>query len=256
MSFMSLDVADTVKATFRGLLNETGLKVAALLFVTQAANLFGSTLYNYGTLASLAGGLLQLGSALAGIIVLIGGLRSLDAGRIRKRYFTENLLWPALRSFGANITTTVFMVIALLPGFLALTLTGAMGAVGISSSISLLLGAVFGLLTLVTVVYAFYALVISLPEIVINDARMFESLDKSIQRTNGRKISMFLSGLPVLLIYLVSTLIIVIGTIGASSAGIQGSIALQAGYSLVAAVVSALMATLFYSLLVEFNRRL
>lgn len=250
---MSLDIGDTVKATFRGLLNETGLKVAGLIFVVQAANMFGSGLYNYGTGAGIAGGLLQLLASIAGIVVMIGGLRSLDAGRIRKRYFTERLIWPALRLFGANLTTTAFVFVALLPGILAAVSITGMGAVGISSSLGLIMGAGIGLISLAATLYVFYALTIAVPDIVINDSRLFESLDESVQKTYGEKINMFLTSLPVILVYLVSTGII----LGLSLAGLgQGSIAMQAGYSVVAALVSSLMGTLFYSLLVEFNRRL
>ncbi|MFQ3275548.1 MAG: hypothetical protein ACI9LV_000352 [Candidatus Nanohaloarchaea archaeon] len=255
---MSLNVTDTVKSTFGSLKTETGMKVLGLMFAVQLVNMAASMMLEMGAMASVAGGVLTFAAAIAGIVITVGALRSFDTETISREQYTENLLWPVIRLTGANVVTTILAygiaVVALLPAVLAAVALGAGTSVGTGALAGAglpvaLLGVAGFIAGIAAFLYIFLTLVVSMPMVAADDRRMFEALDKSIQRTKGSKFSMFLSILPIGVVYLIG-----VGIIIALAPSPGGS--LSAPFAVAASVVSSLVAVLMYSLLNQYHQRL
>jgi len=257
---MALDAVDTIKSTFGSLKTDAGMKVLGLLFLVQLVNMGSAFLGQASSGMMVISGLVSLVAAIAMILITVGAFRSFDSEEVSSDQYTQNILWPLVRITGANLVTTIFAyglaLIALLPVILAGALTGA----GLSSmgAGSLAGGGIFmaalGLAGLVlgaaAFFYIFLMLTVSIPMISVEDNRIFEALDRSVQRTAGEKASMFLAALPVGLFYLVG-----VGFILASGATGTGQTA-NPVMILVSSAVTALTATLFFSLLNEYHQRL
>ncbi len=261
---MSLDVVDTIKSTFGSLKTDAGMKVLGLLFVIQLVNMGSSFLVEMGTAAAVLSGLIALGAGVAMVFITVGAFRSFDSGKVESDQYTSNILWPVVRITGANLVTTIFAYglafVALLPAIIAGGLTGiGMSSVGAgmaagSTLIMGLVGIVGALLGLVAFFYVFLTLTVSVPIIAVEDSRLFEALDRSVQRTKGNKISMFLAALPVGLLYLVGMIIVVAGS--ESMTGAPTTQTTSPVIALLTSVITAVTGTLFFSLLNEYHQRL
>jgi hypothetical protein len=254
---VSLNVTDTVKSTFGSLKTETGIKVLGLMFAVQLVNMASSMMLEMGTMAAVAGGVLTFAAAIAGIVVTVGALRSFDAGILEREQYTENLLWPVIRLTGANLVSTILAYgiafTAFIPALAAAVVvggaslsTGALGGAGIPVALLGIAGLFAGIGLFL---YIFLTLVVSMPMVAADDRRMFEALDKSIKRTKGNKFSMFLSILPIGVVYLIG-----VGLIVALAPSAGGS--LSAPFAVAASAVSSVVAVLMYSLLNEYHQRL
>ena len=115
-----------------------------------------------------------------------------------------------------------------------------------------ILGVLGLLLGIGAFIYVFLTLTVSVPMISTEDNRIFQALDRSVQRTKGEKLSMFIAALPIVFIYLIGILVAVIA--GGASMGTTGTP--SAAMTLVSSVVTAFTATLFFSLLNEYHQRL
>lgn len=135
---------------------------------------------------------------------------------------------------GANITIQAFiMTVAylliyplLLVGMLGGSLMsigsmGAAGAVGGSTGM-LALGGILGLIALSIILYILAALIISVPRITVNDKRLFQALDESVQITKGNRLSIIATILPfvALLALGVASLAAIDGILGTAIYGI------------------------------------
>lgn len=253
---MALDTGDTVKSTFGSLKTDAGMKVLGLLFVVQLVNMGSSYLGTMGTGAAALSGLIALTATVAMILITVGAFRSFDSGEVRSEQYTSNILWPVIRITGANLVTSVFAyglaLVALLPAILAGGLTGIGMSAGMAAGGSLLTAAL-GLIGLVlgasVFFYIFLMLTVSIPMIAVEDNRIFQALDRSIQRTKGEKLSMFLALLPVGLLYILG-----VGLILASGTPMQTQ--LNPAMILVSSAVTALTGTLVFSLLNQYHQRL
>lgn len=252
---MGLDAVDTIKSTFGSLNTDAGMKVLGLLFVVQLVNMGSAYLGSMGAGAMIVSGLISLAAAIAMILITVGAFRSFNSGEVTSEQYTSNISWPFIRIAGANLVTTVFAyglaLVAALPVILLAGLTGVGAGSPAGGSV---LVAVLGLAGLVigtaAFFYIFLMLTVSIPMISVDDNRIFEALDRSIQRTKGEKVSMFLSLVPIGLLYLVG-----LGLILSSGVAATGQTAGPVT-TLVTSAVTALTATLFFSLLNEYHQRL
>ncbi len=250
---MALDAGDLVRSVFDKVTSDIGLKLIAAFFVLQLLNIGSSYSFEVGGPAAAIGAVVSLAAAVAGILLMIGSFRALDTGELEKQQFTDNIIWPFLRLVGANILTTVFVVVALIPASLIALLTVGGAGVGVtlgSTALTVvvgLLGALLGIGSLVFVAYAVLALITALPEIAVNDSRLFEALDNSVQRSSGEKLRMFISLVPVVLLYL---LVLPVSAVAAVAP--EASVVV----SPLIAVLSAATTVVLYTTLVEFNQRL
>jgi len=258
---MALDAVDTIKSTFGSLKTDAGMKILGLLFVVQLVNLASTYLSTMGTGMMFVSAFISLGVAAAMLLITVGAFRSFDSGEVKIDQYTSNIAWPITRIIGANVVTTVFAygvaLLALLPVMFIGALAGTgMSSIGAAGSVagSSILGAVLGLMALVigaaAFFYMFLMLVVSIPMISVNDNRIFEALDRSVQRTEGEKVSMFLAALPIGLLYLAGILLVVAS--GAAGAGeTVGPV-----MAVVTSVVTAVTGTLLFSLLNQYHQRL
>lgn len=254
---MALDAVDTIKSTFGSLKTDAGMKVLGLLFVLQLVNLGSTYLGTMGTGMMVISALLSLGVAAGMLLITVGAFRSFDSGEVNSEQYTSNIVWPLIRITGANAVTTIFAygvaLLALLPVILAGGLAGAgmsaIGSVAGSSIIGLVLGLAGLVLGVTAFFYIFLMLTVSIPMISVEGNRIFEALDRSVQRTKGEKTSMFLALLPVGLTYLVG-FGVVIALSGPSTQTVGP------GVAVLISAVTAVTATLFFSLLNQYHQRL
>ena len=261
---MALDAINTIKSTFGSLKTGVGMKILGLLFVVQLVVVqlvnMGTTYFStMGTGMMIVSGLISLTAA---AVLLLITVRSFDSGELTKDQYTNNIVWPLIRITGANAVTTIFAygvaLFALLPVVLVSVLAGAglsslgAGAVAGGSILSALLGIAGLVLAIGAFFYLFLMLTVSVPMIAIEDNRIFEALDRSVQRTKGEKISMFLAALPVGLIYFIGIIPL------AAMAPTTGSTATSVSPVLVllTSVVTAVSGTLFFSLLNQYHQAL
>jgi len=212
---MALNAGSILKHAFGSLKTPVGKKLVGLFFVIQALNIGGSLLTEAGSTTMLGAGVaITIVSALLGIMATIGGLRSLREDEVRRELFTENLLWPFGRILGANITTAV---LAYGLGFLFVLPAGILGmlsgaatpeAVASSGGAAVILGFIGILLGLGAFLYVTVALLLAQPLVAIDNKRMFQALDESVQRTKGHRSSIFAALLGVGLAYIVMALLI------------------------------------------------
>jgi hypothetical protein len=254
---MALDAIDTIKSTFGSLKTDAGMKIFGLLFLVQLANMGSAYLGTTGTGLTIVSGLISLIAGVAMILITVGAFRSFDSGEVNSDQYTNNILWPVIRITGANLVTTIFAyglaLVALLPALLLAALTGA-GVSSLGTAGAGIVGGVLGLVGLLlggaAFFYIFLMLTLSIPMISVDDNRIFEALDRSVQRTAGEKVSMFLAAVPVGLLYLVG-----IGLVLASGAAGTAQTASPV-VILVSSAVTGLTATLFFALLNEYHQRL
>lgn len=252
---MKLDVIDTVLSSFSRMSSRATLGVVgaglALILALIAGFMAGSALMNVSSILGALVMVLTFGVYIAGAAsISIGALRAFDEEDVSLDMFTDNIVWPFLRMTGANIVTQAFILTVAYILFYPLILIGFAGAgaaemtstgmTGISSG--LMLGAgVVGLLALLIVLYIMSALTISLPRIAVNNQRMFQALDESIQSTKGNRPGIIATMLPF-------AALLAAAFAGMFSGGFLGG----AIY-----IVSILVGSLYYlSLLTELNTRL
>lgn len=254
---MALDAVDTIKSSFGSLKTDAGMKVLGLLFVVQLLNMGSTYLASMGTVMMMVSALISLGVVAAMLLITVGAFRSFDSGEVNTDQYTSNIVWPIIRITGANAVTTIFAygvaLVALLPAILVSVLAGAgMSSIGAAAGSSII-GAVLGIAGLLLAVAAFFyiflMLTVSIPMIAAEDNRIFEALDRSVQRTKGEKFSMFLAALPIGILYLVGIGVIV-GLTGPATTTV-GPVA-----AIATSVVTAVIATLFFSLLNQYHQRL
>ncbi|WEL22951.1 hypothetical protein [Candidatus Nanohalovita haloferacivicina] len=221
---MALNASEAIKTAFGSLKTDVGQKLIGLFFVIQLVNIGSTVLTNMGmTALQIAGVVLGLVAALASIAATIGGLRSYRKDEVERSLFTDNLLWPFIRTLGANLTSAAFAyllgLIFLLPAYIAVL--GGVSSLAATGSIAsglgtagIALAAVGGILGFAVFSYVIVTLLLAQPLIAIEDKRMFQSLDESVQRTKGSRLSIFLAGLGTFLVYgIVALLLGVIGNI-------------------------------------------
>lgn len=248
---MSLDVVETIKSTFGKFKTETGLKIlGAFLLVNLISTGLTFGLTSQGAVAALSAAALIFVS-LASIVLTVGAFRSLYEGSIEKSQFTEDLIMPFLRNIGSSAVLGLFVFIGIYFAVIPLVLIGggaaALTPTGMLSSLSPALLAVMGLIGGVLAVYPILALVTSSPMIFIERDRMFEALDKSVQRSKGEKLGMFFAMLPVMLVYIVAQ--------ATALAGFSGS-TMSASGVVISAIASSVATLASVSLLVEYHRNL
>jgi len=221
---MALDAVNTLRHAFGSLKTPTGQKLIGIFLLVQGLNLGGSLLMEGSGAMLGAGTALSLAGFLGTLIATIGGFRSIREGEIQTRFFTSNLLWPFGRLLGANVTSSIlalglFFILAL-PAVLVTALTGAAGSlaagavsIGSAAGSAGLLAGVFGLIGLLMglggFIYATVALIIAQPLIAIDNKRLFQALDESVQRSKGQRLSIFASLTGLFITYLVVFLLIV-----------------------------------------------
>jgi len=259
---MALDAINTIKSTFGSLKTGVGMKILGLLFVVQLVNMGTTYFSTMGTGMMIVSGLISLTAAAVLLLITVGAFRSFDSGELTKDQYTNNIVWPLIRITGAIAVTTIFAygvaLFALPPVVLVSVLAGAglsslgAGAVAGGSILSALLGIAGLVLAIGAFFYLFLMLTVSVPMIAIEDNRIFEALDRSVQRTKGEKISMFLAALPVGLIYFIGIIPL------AAMAPTTGSTATSVSPVLVllTSVVTAVSGTLFFSLLNQYHQAL
>ncbi len=205
---MALNALSLLKHAFGSLKTPVGQKVAGLFFIVQALNIGGGLIMETGTATMVGVGVVaSILAALVGIIATIGGLRSFREEEISSEFFTSNLIWPYGRILGANITSTLFAtVLGILFALPALALIGVLGgspdAVAGASAPVLALTALAGIMGLGAFFYVTVVLLIAQPLVAIDDRRLFQALDESVQRTKGHRSSIFIALLGIAIAYL------------------------------------------------------
>jgi hypothetical protein len=237
---MALDAINTIKSTFGSLKTGVGMKILGLLFVVQLVNM-GTGMMIVSVLISPA----------VLLLIMVGALRSFDSGELTKDQYTNNIVWPLIFAYGVALFALPPVVLVSVLAGAGLSSLGA-GAVAGGSILSALLGIAGLVLAIGAFFYLFLMLTVSVPMIAIEDNRIFEALDRSVQRTKGEKISMFLAALPVGLIYFIGIIPL------AAMAPTTGSTATSVSPVLVllTSVVTAVSGTLFFSLLNQYHQAL
>lgn len=252
---MTLDISDLLESVVEKIRSETGLKLIAAFLLLQLVNIAAGHTYEIGGAVALIGIPVSIAAAIAGILLMIGSFRALDEMELRKEQFTENIIWPFLRLAGVNIIFTAFLFLASLPLLLVVVAATGLTGMGIAAgsaaiaALSGVLGIIFGALSLVLIAYVIMALATALPEVTVNDSRLFESLDNSVQRSKGSKLRMLISLVPVILLYVVLVPISAISTAA-------GGTAVNFVIGPLVAFLGALVTVVLYATLVEFNQRL
>lgn len=253
---MKLDLKDTVLSSFNRIASKAtagilgGGLVIGLVFAAGFGG--GAMLSSVSNLLSAAIMLVTFLTYVAGAAVLsVGAFRAYDAKTLEKEMFAENILWPFLRMTGANIVLQSFILTAIYLIAYPLLLLGGIGSrllMGSAMPTTSLGGGIAALAALAAVgvvavvLYIAATLSLALPRITVNDRRMFQALDESVQSTKGNRLKIVLGFLPIA---------VLIGA-GIAAMILVGEIAGTAAYIALAAVSS------FYGLglLTELNNRL
>lgn len=206
---MALNALDILKHAFGSLKTPVGQKVAGLFFLVQAMNIGGTLLMESGSSTMVGISVaLSLAAGLVGVVATIGGLRAFREGEFSREMFTENLVWPFGRILGANLTTAVLAYalgfLFILPAGVLAMLSGAASASAIASTggLTMILGILGMIMGLGAFFYVTVSLILSQPLLAIEDKRLFQALDESIQRTKGYRSSIFVALLGLVLAYL------------------------------------------------------
>lgn len=245
---MAVNALDILKHAFGSLKTPVGQKVAGLFFVVQALNIGSSLLIesSSGMMAGLSVAVSLL-AALLGIVATIGGLRAFREEEFSSKMFTENLVWPFSRILGANITSAVLAyglgAVFLLPAGILAVLAGAATPSGVASAggLPLILGVLGAIMAVGAFFYVTVTLVLSQPLVAIDNKRMFQALDESVQRTKGYKSSIFVAFLGLGLAYLVG--IAILGVLGTVLPGFISALGLLV---LIPAITAASLSLLNY----------
>ncbi|MFB6116222.1 MAG: glycerophosphoryl diester phosphodiesterase membrane domain-containing protein [Candidatus Nanosalina sp.] len=250
---MSVDALDVLRTSFGSLKTSTGQKLVAIFFVTQLLNIGSSYLMESMSMMVLASALGLLGG-LGAIVATIGGLRSLREDEVRLENFTSNIIWPFGRILGANITTAVFAyavsLIFLGPAFIAGVTSGITSLTSLTgASLGILALAVLGgILGIGALFYVSITMILAQPFIAIEDMRMFEALDESIQKTKNNRLSIFAAFLGLMVAYIgVAALMAIVSSFTPSPELAQSGIT---------AVLGAVMAPVSMKILEEFADQL
>ncbi len=283
---MSLDIVDTIKSTFGRFKTGAGLGVLGIVLVLGLVGL-GFTfvlpdLIMMGGMGILAAGVAGILLVVAGLVGTVGMLRSLDSGSLDIENFTQNVARPVLSYIGASIVIAVFAFIAVIIGSFSvgavtvvLAQLGVAELIGMQTLMSLaptLVAIASGIVGLFAL-YPLLTLSISVPRIAIDDERMFEALDSSVVTTKGMKLAMFLSSLPILVLYIINRMTASMAMPAQQMAGTTGQLGTQyggqmptqslssmmtpeLGPAVVTIAVGAVFTASLYSFVVELNQRL
>lgn len=208
---MSLDIIDTISSTFSRVASKASLGIAAyaiglLLVIFLGGGAAGAAATVSTALAAIIGIVVAL-VYVAGLASLtVGSLRAFDEKNVDKGMFTENIAWPFLRMMGSNIVLQSFIFTAIyLIAYPAMILTlgasgmMAAGAMGTTPQLGTAGYAALGLaggLVAITALYVLATLSLSLPRIAVNNKRMFQSLDESVQATKGSRLKIIAALIP------------------------------------------------------------
>jgi hypothetical protein len=211
---MKLDITDTVLSAFSRIASRATLGVIgamiALFLVLGAGFVAGGALMTVSTFLGGAVMALTFIGYIAGAASLgVGMFRAFDQKDFSKEMFTENILWPFLRLTGTNITIQAFAFTVayvllypiLLTGLLGSSVaslgsaTGASGLTGMSAGLLAGLG-VAGLISLGLILYLVATLILLVPRIAVDDKRLFQALDQSVQSTKGNRLRIIATLLP------------------------------------------------------------
>lgn len=219
---MKLDVIDTVlsgfdRITSRPTLGIIGAMIALFLTIGIVSAIGGALM----TVSTILGGIVLLFAFIGYIVgaaaLGVGTFRAFDQKDFNKEMFTENILWPFLRITGANITIQAFAFTVayillypiLLIGLLGSTAaslgsaTGVSGVTGMSAGLLAGLG-VAGLISLGIILYLVATLILSVPRIAVDDRRLFQALDESVQSTRGNRLRIIATLIPFVLLLAVA----------------------------------------------------
>lgn len=241
-----------MRNSFGSLKSSTGQKLVGIFFVIQALSFASTYLMDEMSMISVAVGL-SLVSGLLGVIATIGGLRSLRDDEVKLENFRENLVWPFGRIAGSNLVTAVLAyVVAFIflgPATVAAVTSGVTSLAGLTSASAgvLALAGMGGLLGLAAFIYISMALILAQPFIAINDQRMFEALDNSIQSTKGNRLNILMTFLGYLLVYLGITVVLAFVAMAVPETVIN---------AVVSVVLGPIMAPVGLKILEEFSREL
>lgn len=249
---MSADALDVLRTSFGSLKTSTGQKLVGIFFAVQLLNI-GSSYMMESMSMTATSVVVGLVGALLGVVATIGGLRSLREDEVKLEYFTSNLVWPFGRTLGANLVTAAFAyaisLIFVAPIIAAYTsgLTSLAGLTG-ASAVVLALAALGGLLGIAAFFYVSITMILSQPFVAIDDMRMFQALDESIQKTKGNRLSIFTAFLGLILAYVaVAAVMAIASSVAPSQELVQGGASL---------VLSAVMAPVSMKILEEFANQL
>lgn len=250
---MSVDALDVLRTSFGSLKTSTGQKLVGIFFGIQLLN-FGSSYLMESLSMTGPAAVLGLIGGLAGIAGTIGGLRSLREDNVRLENFTSNLVWPFGRVLGANIVTAVFAyavsLIFLAPAFvvgLSSGITSVSGLTGAGTGV-LVLAALGALLGVGAFFYVSITLILAQPFVAIDNMRMFEALDESVQKTRDNRLTIFTTFLGLIVVYIgVAAVIAIVSSFGPSTQLVQTG---------VSTVLGAVMAPVSMKILEEFADQL
>lgn len=236
---MTLDSGDAMSSVLQTVKSEVGLKLFAAFFVLQVVNIAVGLLSTLGTTGQIAASLVSIIAAVIGVVLTIGAFRALDSGTLREDYFTDNIFRPFLRIAGTNIVTTAFLFIAFLPAVIGVNLGIAGTVIGVPVS-------------LVAAIYVILSLLPALAEVAVDDRRMFESLDRSVKKSWGEKISMLKAALPLVALYMVTIVV----TAGLTVAGATGNTPSGLAGRLATSALGSITTVTLYATLIEYHHRL
>lgn len=249
---MSTNSVDILKNSFGILKSSVGQKLVGLFLVVQVLNYVPTYLMQEMSMTTVPA-LLSIAGGLLGVIVTIGGLRSLRDEEFDLENFKQNLIWPFGRIAGANIVSVVFAYLVALifigPAALAALTSGVTSVAGLSSASAgvLALGGIGAILGVAAFIYVSVALILAQPFVAIDNMRMFEALDNSIQSTKGNRLNIFIAflgyGLANLVLGVLFGLIALVGPQIVADA-------------LVTVVIGSVMAPVGLKILEEFSREL
>ena len=205
-----VNAVDLLRTSFGSLKTPVGQKLVGVFFVIQLLNFGSSYITELSTSTMMTGASVALGlvATVLGVAATIGGLRSFRDGELDRENFTDNLLWPFGRILGANLTAGIFAYalafVFLGPAILLAATSGITSLSGLTGAGAgiLALGAIGAILGLAAFIYVSVMLMLAQPFIAIDDRRMFQALDKSIQKTKGDRLSIFAALLGILAVYI------------------------------------------------------
>jgi hypothetical protein len=254
---MKLDVLDTIKSSFsrigsRATLAVVGASILLGLVVLLGLGAGSALMTMSGILGSLVM-IVTFGVYITGLAsVSVGALRAFNQEDFSKEMFTDNIAWPFLRMTGSHIVIQAFMFTVayalLYPALLAgmagsgimsmastgISTTGTGAAIGAGAGLA-------GVLAFALILYVLSALLLSLPRIAVDNKRLFQALDESVQSTKGNRTRIIAALLPFAVF------------MAAAFAGIFTGGLLGGAIYLVSSLVSSIY---FLSLLTELNTRL
>lgn len=205
---MSISAVELLRKSFGSLKTPVGQKIVGVFFLVQLLNFGSTTLTGTSTNLSAAALILSLVATVLGVMGTIGGLRCFRDGEFDLDNFGTNLAWPFGRLLGSNLIAGVLAyAVAFIfvgPAVLAAITSGITSVSGLTAAGAgiIALGAIGAILGLAAFIYISLALMLAQPFIAVDDMRMFEALDASIQRTRGSRLSIFTALLGLIAAYM------------------------------------------------------